>query len=126
MPDDPISNIQSAGYTDREASFLYLVAAHSGYFLRRQFDQFIHRHSGAIAQNFLTKAKRLGHIATLDFGQQRHVYHLFHKDFYTLLGVPDSQNRRRKGDAEIKVRLMSLDYILQHRRGAIPFIDHCG
>lgn len=111
---DPICGIESIGYTEREASFLYLVAAHSGYFLRRQFDQFIDRSSGAIAQHFLTKAKRMGHIATLDFGQQRHVYHLFQKDFYTLLDDPDSQNRRRKGDAEIKLRLMALDYVLLH------------
>jgi|GEM_PF-586809 len=114
MPYDPICGIESIGYTEREASFLYLVAAHSGYFLRRQFDQFIDRSSGAIAQHFLTKAKRMGHIAVLDFGQQRHVYHLFQKDFYTLLDDPDSQNRRRKGDAEIKLRLMVLDYVLLH------------
>ncbi len=114
MPYDPICGIESIGYTEREASFLYLVAAHSGYFLRRQFDRFIDRSSGAIAQHFLTKAKRMGHIAVLDFGQQRHVYHLFHKDFYTLLDDPDSQNRRRKGDAEIKLRLMALDYVLLH------------
>ena len=114
MPYDPICGIESIGYTEREASFMYLVAAHSGYFLRRQFDQFIDRSSGAIAQHFLTKAKRMGHIATLDFGQQRHVFHLFQKDFYTLLDDPDSQNRRRKGDAEIKLRLMALDYVLLH------------
>ena len=111
---DPICGIESIGYTEREASFLYLVSAHSGYFLRRQFDQFIDRSSGAIAQHFLSKAKRMGHIATLDFGQQRHVYHLFRKHFYTLLDDPDSQNRRRKGDAEIKLRLMALDYVLLH------------
>jgi hypothetical protein len=51
---DPIPCIEGMGYTEREASFLYLVAAHSGYFLRRQFDSFIDRHSGAIAQHFLT------------------------------------------------------------------------
>jgi hypothetical protein len=111
---DPIPCIEGMGYTEREASFLYLVAAHSGYFLRRQFDQFIDRHSGAIAQHFLTKARQFGHVTSLDFGQQRHVYHLRHKNFYTLLEDPDSQNRRRKGDAEIKLRLMVLDYILLH------------
>jgi hypothetical protein len=111
---DPIPCIEGMGYTEREASFLYLVAVHSGYFLRRQFDQFIDRHSGAIAQHFLTKARQFGHVATLDFGQQRHVYHLRHKNFYTLLEDPDSQNRRRKSDAEIKLRLMALDYILLH------------
>lgn len=111
---DPISWIQSVGYTEREASFLYLVVVHSGYFLRRQFDRFIDRHSGAIAQHFLKKARWMGHVVVLDFGQQRHVYHLSHKNFYTVLEAPDSQNRRRKSDAEIKLRLMALDYVLSH------------
>src|SRR5882757_9138324 len=111
---DPIRGIEYLGYTEREASFLYLVAVHSGYFLRRQFDQFIDRQSGAIAQQFLLRARRKGHIAALDFGQQRHVFHLFFKPFYTLLDNPDSQNRRRKSDAEIKLRLMALDYVLLH------------
>ena len=43
MTVDPISALESLGYTEREAAFLYLVAAHSGYFLRRQFDYFIDR-----------------------------------------------------------------------------------
>lgn len=111
---DPIPWIQSVGYTEREASFLYLVAVHSGYFLRRQFDRFIDRHSGAIAQHFLKKARWMGHVVALDFGQHRHVYHLSHKNFYTLLEAPDSQNRRRKSDGEIKLRLMALDYVLSH------------
>jgi hypothetical protein len=114
MLHDPIGIIEYFGYTEREASFLYLVAVHSGYFLRRQFDSFIDLKSGAIAQHFLLKAKRSGHIAALDFGQQRHVYHLCHKDFYRVLEDPDSQNRRRKSDGEIKLRLMALDYVLLH------------
>jgi hypothetical protein len=112
MLDDPIRSIEYFGYTEREASFLYLVAVHSGYFLRRQFDKFIDRRSGAIAQQFLLKAKNKGHIDVLDFGQQRHVYHVFYKPFYRLLDNPDSQNRRRKSDTEIKLRLMALDYVL--------------
>lgn len=79
MDYDPIPCIQSIGYTEREASFLYLVAVHSGYFFRRQFDRFIDRRSGAIAQHFLDKTRRAGHVAALDFGQQRHVYHLHTK-----------------------------------------------
>jgi hypothetical protein len=114
MPHDPIGIIEYFGYTEREASFLYLVAVHSGYFLRRQFDRFIDRKSGAIAQHFVLKARRSGHIAPLDFGQQRHVYHLCHKNFYHVLEDPDSQNRRRKSDGEIKLRLMALDYALLH------------
>ena len=42
MPDyDPIPLLENAGYTEQEAAFLYLVAVHSGYFLRRQFCRFV-------------------------------------------------------------------------------------
>lgn len=115
MPNtDLILVLESLGYTTREASFLYLVAVHSGYFLRRQFDYFIDRQKGAISQNLLEKARLAGHIAVLDYRQGRHVYHLFFRPFYRLLGNPDSQNRRRKGDASIRARLIALDYVLEN------------
>jgi hypothetical protein len=111
---DPIVSLESLGYTEREASFLYLVAVHSGYFLRRQFDYFIDRQKGAIAQHFLTKARIAGHIEVIDYGQGRHVYHLYAKPIYRLLRNPESQHRRRKGDGSIRARLITLDYILEN------------
>lgn len=111
---DPIPALETLGYTEREASFLYLVAMHSGYFLRRQFDYFIDRNKGAIAQHFLEKARVAGHVRVLDYGQRWHVYHLFSKPIYRLLGNPDSQHRRAKGDAQIKAKLMTLDYVLEN------------
>ena len=47
MTVDPIIALESLGYTEREAAFLYLVAIHSGYFLRRQFNYFIDRRLGS-------------------------------------------------------------------------------
>ena len=47
-------------------------------------------------------------------GQGRHIYHLTSKPVYEALGCPDSQNRRIKGDAHIKSRLMVLDFILDN------------
>ena len=114
MTVDPIVALQSFGYTEREASFLYLVAVHSGYFLRRQFDYFIDRQKGAIAQSFLEKARVAGHIEIIDYGEARHVYHLFSKPIYRLLGNAESQNRRRKGDGLIRARLIALDYVLEN------------
>ncbi len=114
MTVDPIVTFQALGYTEREASFLYLVAMHSGYFLRRQFDYFIDRQKGAIAQNFLEKARRAGHIEIIDYGESRHVYHLFSKPIYRLVGNAESQNRRRKGDGLIRARLIALDYVLEN------------
>jgi hypothetical protein len=114
MAVDSILALQTFGYTEREASFLYLVATHSGYFLRRQFDYFIDRNKGAIAQSFLEKARVARHIEVIDYGESRHVYHLFSKPIYRLLGDAESQNRRRKGDGLIRARLIALDYVLEH------------
>ncbi len=114
MAPDPILALESLGYTDRETAFVYLVAVHSGHFLRRQFDYFIDRQKGAIAHNFLDKARRLGHVRAIDLPQGRKVYHLFAKPIYRLLGDAESQNRRIKFDASIRIRLIALDYILEN------------
>ena len=111
---DPIPVLESAGYTEREASFLYLVAIHSGYFLRRQYDRFIRRGRGAIAAQLLRKAVALGHLQTIACGQARLVYHLASKQVYDAVGLAASQHRRLKGDAQIKSRLMVLDFVLDH------------
>jgi hypothetical protein len=114
MTVDFVAALESLGYTRREAAFLYLVAAHSGYFLRRQFNYYIDRHKGFLAHRFLEKAHAAGHIETIDYGQGFYIYHLFAKPIYRLLGNADSQNRRRKGDGMIRARLMALDYVLEN------------
>jgi hypothetical protein len=111
---DPITALQSLGYTEREAAFLYLVAVHSGYFLRRQFDYFTDRNKGALVVRFLEKARSAGHIESLDYRQGWQVYHLFSRSVYRLLCRADSQLRRRKGDAQVRARLMALDYVLEN------------
>jgi hypothetical protein len=111
---DPIPALQSLGYTDREAAFLYLVAVHSGYFVRRQFDYFIDRNKGSIVVNFLKKATAAGHIEAFDYKQGWRVYHLCSRSIYRLADDPESQLRRRKGDTQIRVRLMALDYVLEN------------
>ncbi len=111
---DPISVLESVGYTEREAAFLYLVAVHSGYFLRRHYGRFIQRERGAIAEQLLRKAVALGHLQSIACGQARFVYHLTSKEVYAAVGLAASQHRRLKGDAQIKSRLMVLDFVLDH------------
>jgi len=111
---DPILALESLGYTEREAAFLYLVAIHSGHFLRRQFDYFTDRNKGALVMRFLEKARVAGHIEFLDYQQGWHVYHIFSRVIYRLLGDAESQHRRRKGDAQVRARLMALDYVLEN------------
>ncbi len=114
MTSDPIFALQSLGYTDREAAFLYLVAAHSGYFVRRQFDYFTDRNKGSIVMRFLEKARAARHIESLDYKQGWHVYHICSRSIYRPVDNPDSQLRRRKGDAQVRARLMALDYVLEN------------
>ncbi|MGC2161510.1 MAG: hypothetical protein WA634_06370 [Silvibacterium sp.] len=116
---DPVPVLESVGYTEREAAFLYLVALHSGYFLRRQYDRFIQRERGAIAAQLLRKAFALGHLQSIACGQARFVYHLAAKEVYAAVGLAASQHRRLKGDAQIKSRLMVLDFVLDHLDGSI-------
>ena len=114
MSADPILALTSLGYTEREAAFLYLVAVHSGYFVRRQFDYFTDRNKGALVMRLLTKARDAGHLQVLDYRQGWHVYHVSARAIYRLLGDPESQNRRRKSDAQVRARLIALDYVLEN------------
>ena len=114
LPYDPIPVLESVGYTEREAAFLYLVALHSGFFLRRQYGRFVRRERGAIAEQLLRRAAALGHLQSIACGQARFVYHLASKEVYTAVGLAASQHRRLKGDAQIKYRLMVLDFVLDH------------
>jgi hypothetical protein len=110
---DPITDLERIGYTPREAAFLYLVGNNSGFFLRRQFLFFLQRKLGSLAQNFIEKAIRNQHIAALDYGQRRHIYHLNSRTIYRFLGDTDSPFRRPRGDHEITNRLMILDFVLE-------------
>ncbi len=111
---DPIPDFVHLGYTQREAAFLYLVGAGSGYFLARQYARFLQRKPGALIQQFLNKAVLRQDIEALDYRQRRLVYHLKSRTIYRILGDEESQNRRAKGDQQIKTRLMILDYVLDH------------
>jgi hypothetical protein len=109
-----IDTIRCLGYSERQASFLYTVAVHSGYFLRRQFNVSVQRRRGWIAANFLAKAKRAGHIREIQCAPARLLYQLCAKQIYRIVGQKDSPNRRAKSPREIRRRLIMLDYVLAH------------
>jgi hypothetical protein len=67
-----------------------------------------------MVHRFLEKAIGLGHVHAIEYAAGRHIYHLKSKFVYRLLGQEDSQNRRAKGDRQIKGRLMRMDYLLDH------------
>jgi hypothetical protein len=111
---DSIDTLSCLGYSEREATFLYMVALYSGYFLRRQFSFAVKRHRGSAAAGLLAKAKRAGHIREIQCEPGRLLYQLYAKRLYQLVGQNDSQNRRAKSSTEIRRRLIMLDYVLSH------------
>jgi hypothetical protein len=115
VPDyDPIPLLENAGYTEQEAAFLYLVAVHSGYFLRCQFCRFVQRDRGKLADRFIQKALRLDHVKVIECGQTRHVYHLASRPVYVAILRGDSQHRRFKGYGYMQSRLLILDFVLDN------------
>lgn len=121
---DPVSSLESIGYSEREASFLYLVAVHSGYFVRRQYYRFAGREGGTLFARLLSKAAKRQHLRVIECGHGWHVYHLVSKPVYEALGRPGSQDRRIKSDAHIKTRLMVLDFILANLRAHVLEDEH--
>jgi hypothetical protein len=117
-----LDSLIHAGYTEREAMFVLIVAVHSGYFLRRQFIECVKRERGGVATSFLRKAIELGHVIALPCAEDRFVYHLRAKRVYQMADLDDSQNRRLKSTLEIRRRLIVLDYVLRHL-GREKFIE---
>jgi hypothetical protein len=111
MDHDPIASLESVGYLEREAAFLYLVAIHSGYFVSRQFNQFVQR-APSVSTKFIEKAVSMRHLRVIECGWRRRIYHLNSVPVYQALIGRDSSNRKIYGDAHIKCRLMALDFVL--------------
>jgi hypothetical protein len=116
-----VSSLQRLGYTENEAQFLSLVAAHSGYFVQRQFGEFIGKPRGGTVNQLVRKLIRSGHAEVSRFLSQSVVYHIHSMQIYARLDQIDSRNHRDKAPLTVKRRLMCLDFVLQHRE--LPFLE---
>ena len=106
---DPLASL---GYTTREASFLRVASLLSGYFLRRHFNQFNRKQSGAVAQRFIERSIGMGHIRAIPALGGRVVYHASAGSLYSALGDPENRNRREHRPETVRVRLMALDFAI--------------
>ncbi len=109
-----IRAIQALGYSQPEAQFLRLVALHGGYFLRRQFLRCIDAQRGKRAQDFIDELIGRGHVRREVFREDRHLFRLQSKAIYGALGEEDNRNRREHQPSTVRLRLMGLDFILEH------------
>ena len=107
--------LQRLGYTERESAFLLVAALHGGYFLRRQYCQFLDRAVGGTAASLIEKILGKDHASVITFGGNIHVYHLAARPFYAALGQEDNRNRRLRQPETIKDKLLGLDFVLAHR-----------
>jgi hypothetical protein len=112
--ENQIQAIQAIGYSQPEAQFPRLVALHSGYFVRRQFLRHIGAQRGKRAHDFIDELIGRGHACREVFREDGHLFHLQSKVIYEALGEEDNRNRREHQPATVRLRLMALDFILEH------------
>ncbi len=107
-----LADLRAFRYTQAEARFLYLVAAHSGYFTVRQFLDFCHARSGKRSARFVEKLFGLSHASAQRYMRRSLVYHVRSRQFYEAIGKAHLRNRREHELNYIKTRLLALDFIL--------------
>jgi hypothetical protein len=107
-----IDALQSLGYTEPEARFLYIVATHSGYFVARQFLAFTDAHWGKRTTLFWDKLHTKRHARTECFPKSGTVYHLFSRRLYRQIDRENIRNRREHEIEYIQRRIGMLDFVL--------------
>lgn len=113
--EDAIQIFRRLGYESNEAAFLALAAIHSGYFVRRQYADFLAQGRGGNEQRFIEKILQKGHATFTRYHLNKVVYHIRAKTIYNRLGQTDNRNRRDKAPRTLKRKLMCLDFVLAHK-----------
>jgi hypothetical protein len=113
-PSERVASLGCLGYTEREARFLCTAALHSGYFLRRQYRDFLAQGDGGAVAQLIEKALAQKHVQPFTFHYKTQIYHLGARPFYAALGQSDNRNRRQHEPITIKSKLMGLDFVLAH------------
>jgi hypothetical protein len=107
--------VRELGYTDTEASFLYLVATHFGYFTQQQFLNFAQVQKGGMARRLTAKALQLKHVRAAKGSYHTYVYNLYSRRLYGEIDKENLRNRRHHSKELIQTRLLILDFVLAHR-----------
>jgi hypothetical protein len=104
--------LEALGYTEEESRFLYIVAAHSGYFVPRQFVAFTGAGPEKGSQPFMEKLKKRGHATWREYQHLGGVYHLSSRTLYRLTDRENLSHRFPHSSEFIRTRLLLLDFIL--------------
>jgi hypothetical protein len=109
-----VTALESLGYTETEARFLYLVAIHSGYFVARQFLAFAGLQSGKRMTCLWNKTQSKKHTRILQMPRHGTVYHLFSKKVYRPIGPENLRNHYKHEIEHMEARLAMLDFVLEN------------
>ena len=113
------ATLRGLGWTEREADWLSLVCLHSGVFTRSQY-QARYGLSKQTASRFARTLLQAG-IAHETRLPDRRAYrptsicHVRARALYRTLGIENDRHRRRASPEVTMRRLLSLDYVLEHR-----------
>ena len=109
-----VTAIESLGYTEEEARFLYLVATHSGYFVARQFLAFAGLQGGQRMTHLWNKTQSRKHTRSRQMPNHTTAYHLFSRKVYRQIGPENLRTRRQHEIEYIEARIATLDFVLEN------------
>lgn len=105
-----VVSLQAFEYTGREADFLCLAALHRGYFLRRQYCNFLGQSPGRVDGPLVAKVLALRPCTEEIIGRGTFLYHLCSRAFYKSIFICD--NRRRRLPLAIKAKFTAFNFVL--------------
>ena len=115
IKNEHIQELVRLGYTERESSFLYVVATFSGHFLRRQFESFTGTPHGGPSRDFIEKSIQQNHVHEIPYKQSNHRrYHLFSRIVYRAIDKENSAHRKPGLEAKANSKLRVLEFVLSH------------
>ena len=106
--------LRTFGYNEQEASFLYLVITHSGFFTRQQFLGFTGKTKGWAVHRFTETLLGQGHASFMKLGGGVYLFQLKCREMYDALDKPNLRVRSAFSDDFIRARLFTLDFVITH------------
>jgi hypothetical protein len=116
IAEEHIVALEALGYTDEESRFLYIVAAHSGYFVPRQVVALNGASQEKGSQALTEKLTKRGHATWREYQNLGGVYHLSSRTIYRLTDRENLNHRYPHSSEFIRSRLLLLDFILANPR----------
>ena len=109
--------LESLGWTGRDAEWIALVCLHSGVFTRAQFCQYFDTAGRVRAQRFVKALIDRKHATEIDWpimNGKAKTCRISSKAIYRALGVENIRHRRKASKPVVMRRLLSLDFVLEH------------